>query len=104
MRINKEFFSKYGIMNPEVLELKKFNVIIGKNGAGKTRLLKALKDGLSSDELAIIYAYFPDMHANFGMGLSERNYEIPLYEMIFEGENIELGNFIQYMNNMVMIF
>lgn len=96
MRINKEFFSKYGIMNPEVLQLKKFNIIIGKNGAGKTRLLKALRDGLSFEELAIIYAYFPDMHANFGMGLSERNYEIPLYEMIFEGENIELGNFIQY--------
>ncbi len=96
MRINTEYFSKYGIINSEILELKKFNIIIGKNGAGKTRLLKALRDGISSEELAVIYAYFPDMHANFGIGLSERNYEIPLYEMIFEGENIELGNFIQY--------
>ena len=36
------------------------------------------------------------MHANFGEDLSEEKYEIPLYEMIFEGESIELGNFVQY--------
>ncbi len=83
-------------MNSEILDLKDFNIIIGKNGAGKTRLLKAMRDGLASENIAIIYAYFPDMHANFGMGLSEGEYEIPLYEMLFEGESIELGNFIQY--------
>lgn len=96
MKISKDFFLKYGIMNSEILNLKDYNIIIGKNGAGKTRLLKALRDGLVSENMAIIYAYFPDMHANFGMGLSEEKYEIPLYEMIFEGESIELGNFIQY--------
>ncbi len=96
MKIREDFFVKYGIMNSEIIDLKDFNIIIGKNGAGKTRLLKALRDGLSYGNMSIIYAYFPDMHANFGMGISEEEYEIPLYEMIFEGESIELGNFIQY--------
>lgn len=96
MKIREDFFVKYGIMNYEIIDLKDFNIIIGRNGAGKTRLLKALRDGLSYENMSIIYAYFPDMHANFGMGISEEKYEIPLYEMIFEGESIELGNFIQY--------
>lgn len=96
MEIREDSFLKYGIKNSKMLDLKNFNIIIGKNGAGKTRLLRALKDGLSSDNMDIIYAYFPDMHANFGEDLSEEKYEIPLYEMVFEGESIELGNFIQY--------
>lgn len=96
MKIREDFFAKYGIMNSAIIDLKDFNIIIGKNGAGKTRLLKALRDGLSDENMSIIYAYFPDMHASFGMGISEEEYEIPLYEMIFEGESIELGNFIQY--------
>lgn len=96
MKISEDFFLKYGIMNSKIIDLKDFNIIIGKNGAGKTRLLKALRDGLVSENMSIIYAYFPDMHANFGLGISEEKYEIPLYEMIFEGESIELGNFIQY--------
>ena len=96
MKISKDFFVKYGIMNSEIISLKDFNIIIGQNGAGKTRLLKALRDGLSYENMSIIYAYFPEMHANYGIGISEEEYEIPLYEMIFEGESIELGNFIQY--------
>lgn len=95
-KISKDIFLKYGILNSEILNLKKYNIIIGKNGAGKTRLLKALRDGLMCENMAIVYAYFPDMHANFGTGLSEEKYEVPLYEMIFEGEGIELGDFIQY--------
>lgn len=95
-KISKDIFEKYGIVNSEMLDLKKFNIIIGKNGAGKTRLLKALRDGLMCENLAIVYAYFPDMHANFGTDLSEEKYEIPLFEMIFESESIELGDFIQY--------
>lgn len=94
--ISEEIFLKYGIVNSEILNLKNYNIIIGKNGAGKTRLLKALRDGLMCENMAIVYAYFPNMHANFGIGLSEGKYEVPLYEMIFEGENIELGDFIQY--------
>lgn len=94
--ISKDIFLKYGIVNSEILNLKRYNIIIGKNGAGKTRLLKALRDGLMCENMAIVYAYFPDMHANFGLGLSEEKYEVPLYEMIFEGESIELGDFIQY--------
>ena len=96
MQISEDIFLKYGIKNSEIIDLKSFNIIIGKNGAGKTRLLKALRDGLSSKNMSIIYAYFPDMHANFGVDISEEEYEIPLYEMIFEGESIELGNFIKY--------
>ena len=96
MKISNDIFMKYGIMNSMILDLKNFNIIIGKNGAGKTRLLKALRDGLLTEGMSIIYAYFPDMHADFGKNLSEQKYEIPLYEMIFEGESIELGNFIQY--------
>lgn len=39
-------------MNYEILNLKNFNIIIGKNGAGKTRLLRVFRDDLSSDNIA----------------------------------------------------
>lgn len=53
MKIREDFFVKYGIMNSEIIDLKDFNIIIGKNGAGKTRLLKALRDGLSYGNMSI---------------------------------------------------
>lgn len=88
--------SKYGITNIELLDLKKFNIIIGKNGAGKTRLLKAIKDSITSMNTIVIYAYFPDMNTHFNIDISNKTCDIPLYELIFENQNIELDNFIQY--------
>lgn len=87
---------KYGISNIEVLDLKKFNIIIGKNGAGKTRLLKAIKDSFASKNAIVIYAYFPDMNTHFSTDVSNKTCDVPLYELIFENQNIELDNFIQY--------
>lgn len=54
MKISEDFFLKYGIMNSEIINLKAFNIIIGRNGAGKTRLLKALRDGLLSKNMSTI--------------------------------------------------
>lgn len=42
--IDKETCLNYGIKNSELIVLEKFNVIIGKNGAGKTRLLNAIRE------------------------------------------------------------
>lgn len=88
--------NNYGIFNFEKLDLKKFNVIIGKNGAGKTRLLKSIRDDFLHKNMTVIYAYFPDMNTHFKTDISSEEYELPLYEMIFENLDIRLDNFIQY--------
>lgn len=88
--------NEYGISNYEKLDLRKFNVIIGKNGAGKTRLLKAIRDDFLQENVTVIYAYFPDMKTRFETDISDKEYELPLYEMIFENQDVRLDNFIQY--------
>lgn len=86
----------YGITNLNELKLKNFNIIVGKNGAGKTRLLKAIRDDFLSQNETVIYAYFPNIHTNFSTDVSNQKYDLPLYEMIFESQNLKLDNFIEY--------
>ncbi len=48
----------------------------------------------------VIYAYFPDMVARFDPS-EELNveYGIPLYEMIFNTQNIRINNLIRYIEH-----
>ena len=40
----EEYLKQYGICKPDKFEFAKRNLVIGKNGSGKTRLLKAYRD------------------------------------------------------------
>ncbi len=55
-------FQKYGIQIDSDYQFSTFNLVIGPNGSGKTRFLKAIKELYSSeDNSKVIYGYFPSL-------------------------------------------
>ena len=59
-------FRKYNLeFNNKNYIFSNLNIIIGENGSGKTRFLKAIKDVfISLGEENILYGYFPDLIAS----------------------------------------
>lgn len=95
-KIDREICLNHGIKGSELIALEKFNVIIGKNGAGKTRLLNAIRECFQYKNKIVIYAYFPDMVACFDpLEKPNAEYDVPLYEMIFKTQNIQIDNLIR---------
>jgi len=97
MKLDKEIFDDFGIENFENIKLKQFNVIIGENGAGKTRLLNGIKENfIGKKGITTIYAYFPDMNARYISDDTNVEYDIPLYDLIFDAMDIEFTEFVKY--------
>ncbi len=98
MKKYEEIFSKYGIKNSEKIDLQKFNIIIGQNGAGKTRLLRAFRDCFIKENMTVIYVYFPDFSVDFkSNNIPDSEFQIPLYDIVFENGDIQLSDYIRYM-------
>lgn len=96
MVLNEEFLEKNGIDANNNINLQAYNIIIGENGAGKTRLLKAIKENCLSSNNPVIYAYFPDMKSTFRHKSTIAKNDIPLYEFILNNREIKLDTFVQY--------
>lgn len=55
-------FKKYGIKIPDGFYFSNINIVVGTNGSGKTRFLKALKELYSINKKEkLIYGYFPSL-------------------------------------------
>ena len=59
----EEYLKKYGLSKSNKIEFAKRNLVIGKNGSGKTRFLKAYRDFCLGQYKNIIYIYFPALSA-----------------------------------------
>lgn len=70
----------------------KRNLLIGRNGSGKTRFLKSLenyyKENKPKNEM-VLTLYFPEIHS------SNINISSCLYDAIFEKESLEFEDFLQ---------
>lgn len=57
--------NEVGIKVPDNFQFSDINIVIGKNGAGKTRLLRVLKtlyeSNGSGDQIEVLYGYFPGL-------------------------------------------
>jgi predicted ATPase/SAM-dependent methyltransferase len=101
-KIPAETLNKYGIKNVDEIEYKDLNVIIGKNGAGKTRFLKAVRDYYRGDDYKdyeIVYAYFPDINPSYQEKIVAGSISNPdLYNYLIRAENseFEFKNFLSY--------
>lgn len=81
-----EVLDKYSIELPSSFQFSNVNLIIGSNGAGKTRLLHALKElYYINGTHDILYGYFPAL-LDKKMLLDEENTELPectLYDSLY---------------------
>ena len=98
MKLDKKICKKYGISNTDLIDLQQINIIIGENGAGKTRLLKAINENLIKSSITTVYAYLPDISPHLPTA-DEENIEKSFYEMFFENDSIDLNDFMYYIEH-----
>lgn len=81
----EEYLKKYGIEKPARIEFSKRNLVIGKNGSGKTRFLKAYRDACQKDKKTKICC------TRYGNVMCSRGSVIPLWiDQIRNGNPITL--------------
>ena len=91
----EEYLKKYGIEKPARIEFSKRNLVIGKNGSGKTRFLKAYRDACQKDKKDIMYMYFPALAAKYEMEFEEVDVEIELYDIVNNADDMAFDDFVK---------
>lgn len=101
-------FQEEGFSNVNKFVFARKNLIIGKNGSGKTRFLKALEQEkrIQEKKKAVITLYFPEIQAFYNANLSkqeeitkESTQEIYPYDLLFENEENSFYDFLKIMEN-----
>ncbi|MBO5021386.1 MAG: AAA family ATPase [Clostridia bacterium] len=91
-----EILNKYNISIPNNFVFSNMNIVIGSNGAGKTRFLRAIRELYHSDEKSnVMYSYFPGLSHSKSTIINDD--ELPLctlYESLQETE-IEFEDFLR---------
>ncbi len=86
---SKEILKEYNISVPENFMFSKSNVIIGTNGCGKTRFLKAIRDIYRKNRKnKVMYGYFPNLSSNKNNVTKSK--ELPPYTLYESLQNSEL--------------
>ena len=101
-------FQKEGLKNVDQAVFAQKNLIIGKNGSGKTRFLKALEQNKRQDEARkerVITLYFPEIQAFYNANRekpSEDDIEgLPqgIYDLLLEADESSFYDFLKVMEN-----
>lgn len=100
-------FQTEGLLNVNQVVFAHKNLIIGKNGSGKTRFLKALEREKRNQEKnkAVITLYFPEIQSFYNSTLyklqegNAENPEIYPYDLLFENEECSFYDFLKIMEN-----
>ncbi len=83
---SKEVFSAYGIKNWDNWNYSKNNLIVGENGAGKSRILKAVREICRKSEIPCIYMDFTQISGDYSKKDSaSRNASILSSPLLFHG-------------------
>lgn len=92
----KEYFDKYGIEKPDNFTFSERNLIIGRNGSGKTRLLKAYRDYCQQNrqDFELIYVYFPMLSHKYDEKFEDVVVDNSLYDIVNEGEDMSYDEFV----------
>ena len=89
--------NKYHIEVPGNYQFSKINIVIGPNGSGKTRFLKAIRELYKADKSRdVLYGYFPALSDRKIPG-NKHDDDLPeytLYEAMY-GENVTFADFFK---------
>lgn len=91
----EEYLKKYGIEKPARIEFSKRNLIIGKNGSGKTRFLKAYRDACQEKGKKLIYIYFPALASKYEVEFEEVDVENALYDIVNNADDMSYDEFVK---------
>lgn len=91
----EEYLKQYGLNKPDTFEFENRNLIIGKNGSGKTRFLKAYRDVCQSKGMDVIYIYFPALSAKYEESFEEVNVDNSLYDIVTRAEDMSYDEFVK---------
>ena len=88
----KNTFDKYNIQVPDKYSFSNVNLVIGPNGSGKTRFLRAIKDLYIEDgNRKVLYGYFPSL-SDRKVSTEEKCIELPEYTLA-EAMDIDIASF-----------
>lgn len=97
----RQIFHQFGLEVADDIRCHKANLIIGKNGSGKTRLLKAIEKIYRQKEpekFEVVTLYFPEINSFFTPSSgeeSEEGYTAELGASIFSGESMSFQDFLK---------
>lgn len=99
---NKDIFETYGLKNVNPSALARKNLIIGKNGSGKTRFLKALeqdKKQQRKDDMEVITLYFPEIQTYHDHVKKDKKPETRVYpyDLLQGSERLDFKDFLKIM-------
>lgn len=92
----RKTFNKKNVQVPDNYAFDKVNIVIGPNGSGKTRFLKAIKELYEKCGRNVIYGYFPAL-SDRKVSEKERSGKLPewtLYESLYE-EDVSFEDFFK---------
>lgn len=91
----EQYTRKYGLEIPEKYVFSKKNLIIGKNGSGKTRLLKACRDFYTEKKMhSVIYIYFPHLSDKYSKEFEEKDIENALFDISESDYDMSYDDFV----------
>ncbi len=91
-------FQEYGLSGMAGFCFHRNNLIIGKNGAGKTRFLKALEKCYKNADknVQVITLYFPEINSKYiPCDTLEQEGEVSLYDATFTGSPLDFQDFLK---------
>lgn len=93
---NNPHFAQKGLIFDSNITFHNKNLLIGKNGAGKTRFLKALKEYYEEDKPvdSVVTLFFPEIHDN-----KEQSISTSLYDAIYSKESLNFQDFLRLTAN-----
>lgn len=99
-----EKFVEYGFNVPNDIKFSNVNVVIGANGAGKSRLLNIIKELYQKCGNEVIYGYFPAL-SDKPIDVEEKSFipEVELYDMCF-GAQTTYENFLKTVEHQNALF
>ncbi|MCI8285930.1 AAA family ATPase [Acutalibacter sp. JLR.KK004] len=95
---NDTIFMEYGLEGVAGHQFSNKNLIIGKNGAGKTRFLKAVENYYKQhkDKLEVITLYFPETRSGFSPNdAAESEDEVSLYDAVYYDSSLSFKDFLK---------
>lgn len=101
--VEQSAFKKSGLNNVNISAFSGKNLIIGKNGSGKTRFLKVLEQEKMRNKTkkeTVITLYFPEIHAFYNSEQSDQQEDaVCPYDLLLEHAESSFYDFLKVMEN-----
>lgn len=95
------FFNSLGIQNVDLSSFSSRNLLIGKNGSGKTRFLKALEQEKfkNADKEVVVTLYFPEIQSFFQSNIESEASGPLTADLLIANDKLDFCDFLKKVEN-----